>query len=102
MDVFLASDQAPTETELDLASELDVKVLTVADNVESDAVLARSLLELALLVEAFAFQEVDHMLLFGLEQAFALGQLMDRLVDHILLVQALCHVYACQSVEGGA
>ena len=39
------------------------------------------------------------MLFLGFEQAFALCKLDDRLIDHILLVQAFSHVYASQCFQ---
>lgn len=42
---------------------------------------------------------MQHVLFLGFEQAFALGKLDDRLIDHILLVQAFSHVYASQCFQ---
>jgi len=75
--------------ELDLANCAPLKIRVVDDDVVCQAVLECRLFELLLFIVAFAFKEVEHMLLGGLKEGLALRQLVNGLVDLALLVETL-------------
>ena len=85
LNIVLASNYAPAQTELYLTKYLSIESL-FSGCLKRDGVLERRLLVLLLLVVAFAFQQVQRILVIRLHLTLRFRQAVDSLVDFVLLV----------------